>query len=134
MIIDNVSDQVRGASQLEIDHALIHWAKSRTLPVTVVESRALKRGGILCKFQSQFELSLDYLNSSETLKNLFRSDIKVGHPKKAAGESRQTRSVVIKGFKVCKTDEKDKDLMEKLVHWFQIECQDHQGCEYDKMG
>jgi len=32
VIIDNVSDQVRGASQLEIDHALIHWAKSRTLP------------------------------------------------------------------------------------------------------
>ena len=48
VIIDNVSGQVRGASQLEIDHALIHWAKSRTLPVTVVESRVLKRGGIFC--------------------------------------------------------------------------------------
>jgi len=38
VIIDNVSDQVRGASQLEIDHDLIHWAKSRTLPVAVVAS------------------------------------------------------------------------------------------------
>ena len=80
----------------------------------------MKRGGIFCKFQCQLELSLDYLNSSQTLKHLFGPDIQVGHPKKAAGESRQTTSVVIKGFKVCKTDERDKDLMEKLVDWFQI--------------
>ena len=106
--------------QLEIDHALILWVKSRTLPVTVVESRVLKRGGIFCKFQYQLELSLDYLNSSQTLKHLFSPDIQVGHPKKAAGESRQTTSVVVKGFKVCKSDERDKDLMEKLVDWFQI--------------
>jgi len=106
--------------QLEIDHALILWVKSRTLPVTVVESRVLKRGGIFCKFQYQLELSLDYLNSSQTLKHLFSPDIQVGHPKKAAGESRQTTSVVVKGFKVCKSDERDKDLMEKLVDWFEI--------------
>ena len=94
-------------ANFDINHALIHWAKSR------------KRGGIFCKFQCQFELSLDYLNSSQTLKNLFGPDIKVGHPKKGAGESLQTRSVVVKGFKNCKTDERDKDLMEKLVDWFQ---------------